>query len=236
MGMSGTLKRGGMEGEKIPKGYRAGQLSNYTPEQQQLFSENMSHLGPDSYLSKLAMGDQSFFNEMESPALRQFSGIQGGMASRFSGQGDFGGRHGSGFQNEMTAASSNFAQDLQSKRQGLQRQAIQDLMGYSNQLLNQRPYERFLNKKQQDQGFNWGGALGGLAGGTAGFFAGGPMGAMTGAGMGYNMGSGLSGYDSGGSSGGFQSSQGWKPSWNGQGGDSGYDFRNEMASGAGYYY
>ncbi len=98
-------------------------------------------------------------------------------------------------------------------------------MGLGNQLLNQRPYERFMEKKQQDQGVNWGGLGGAALGGAAGFFAGGPMGAMTGAGMGYNMGSGMSGYDAGGS-GGFQSSSGWSPSWDGQGSSplaSGYD-------------
>ena len=207
---------GPMGGNKIPKGYRHGQLYQYTPEQTQLSQRMHQNIGPDSYLSRLAGGDQSLFNEMEAPAMRQFSELQGGLASRFSGMGA-GARHSSGFQNTMNSAASNFAQDLQSKRQALQRQAIEDLHGMSMDLLGERPYEQFLVKKQQDQGFNWGGLAGAGLGGVGGFFLGGPAGAMSGAGMGYNVGSGLSGYDSGGTSGGWQATEGWVPSWSGKG-------------------
>ena len=133
-------------GNKIPKGYQQGQLQQFTPEMMQLFSRMFGHVGEGSYLDRLASGDESLFAEMEAPALRQFSGVQGNIASRFSGMGQ-GARHSSGFQNTMNSASSDFAQDLQSKRQGLQRQAIMDLSGLSNSLLNQRPYEQFLSKK-----------------------------------------------------------------------------------------
>ncbi|HUD02344.1 MAG TPA: hypothetical protein VMR37_08435 [Rhabdochlamydiaceae bacterium] len=143
-GMSGT------QGNKIPKGYSQGQMSNFTPEMMQLFQQLMGNLGPDSYTARLAGGDQSLFDEMERPALQQFSGIQGNMASKYSGggggRGALGSRNSSGFQNDMSQASSNFAQDLQSKRQGLQRQAISDLQGMGNQLLGQRPFENFLKK------------------------------------------------------------------------------------------
>jgi hypothetical protein len=141
---------GGMQGNKIPKGYSQGQMSNFTPEMMQLFQQLMGNLGPDSYTSRLAGGDQSLFDEMERPALQQFSGIQGNLASKYSGggggRGALGSRKSSGFQNDMSQASSNFAQDLQSKRQGLQRQAISDLQGMGNQLLGQRPYENYLTK------------------------------------------------------------------------------------------
>ncbi len=159
---TGTLKRGGMQGDYIPKGTRAAQLQNYTPEQMQLFKQAFSHVGPDSYLSKLAGGDQGMFEEMEAPAKRQFSGLQGGMASKFSGMGGTGARKSSGFQNEMTAANSNFAQDLQSRRQGLQQQAIHELMGLSHSLLNERPYEREIYKKDQQKPW-WQGALGAIS-------------------------------------------------------------------------
>lgn len=137
----------GKTGNKIPSGYKSGQLQQFTPEQMELFKQMFSHVGPDSYLSKLAGGDKSFFDEMEAPAMRQFQGLQGQLASRFSGMG-MGGRRSSGFQNEMTAAGSNFAEQLQAQRQGLQRQAIMDLMGISSNLLGQRPYETFLTEKQ----------------------------------------------------------------------------------------
>ena len=121
----------------MPAGFR--KLKNYTPEQQQLFSNSFANVGQGSYLSRLAGGDQSLFGEMEAPAHRQFNELQGNIASRFSGLG-MGSRRGSGFQNSMSQASSNFAQDLQSRRQELQRNALQDLTSMSHQLLNQRPY------------------------------------------------------------------------------------------------
>ena len=115
----------GKMGNIKPKGYSFGQIQQFDPQQQQLYSQLFSHLGPESYLSRLAGGDQSQFAEMEEPALRQFNELQGGLASRFSGMG-MGARKSSGFQNTSTAAASNFAQDLQSRRQELQRQAISD--------------------------------------------------------------------------------------------------------------
>lgn len=176
--------------EKIPKGYKTGALQQFTPEQLQLFQQMFGHLGPDSYLSRLAGGDESFFDEMEAPALRQFQGLQGNMASRFSGFGgekSLGARRSSGFQNEMSAASSNLAQDLQSRRQGLQRQAIRDLMGLSENLLGQRPYERFMIEKQQKPNRNWGSLIGAGIGGAVGL-AGGPFGAAFGSQVGHQIG------------------------------------------------
>lgn len=145
-------------GNKVPSGYKSGRLQNFTPEQMELFKSLFGHLGEGSYLSRLAGGDESLFEEMEAPALRQFSGLQGNLASRFSGMG-MGARKSSGFQNTSNQAASDFAQDLQSKRQGLQRQALQDLMGMSGSLLGQRPYEQFLTPKS-----SWLDSLGGLGG------------------------------------------------------------------------
>jgi hypothetical protein len=127
---------------KVP-GYDSAQVQQFTPEQMQLFQSIFSHLQPGSYTSRLAGGDQSLFGEMEAPAMRQFAGLQGDLASRFSGMG-MGARRSSGFQNTANQASADFAQGLQSRRQELQRQAIQDLVGMSGQLLGQRPSENFL--------------------------------------------------------------------------------------------
>jgi hypothetical protein len=146
---------------KAKGGYRPGQMQQFTPEQLQLFGDMFSHLGPNSFLSKLASGDQSQFEALEKPALRQFGELQGGLASRFSGMGA---RRSSGFQNTLNQASSDFAQQLQSQRLGLQRNAIQDLMGLSNQLLQQRPYENFLVKQDPS---GWQQFLSGLVGGAA---------------------------------------------------------------------
>jgi len=125
------------------EGYK--RISNFSPEQMDLFRQLFGHLSPDSYTSRLAESDEGLFEEMEAPALRQFAGLQGNIASRFSGMGT-GGRHSSGFQNTLTSASSNFAQDLQSQRQGLQRQAIKDLFGMGSELLGQQPYS-YLQKQ-----------------------------------------------------------------------------------------
>ena len=136
----------GKAGNKIPKGYEMSQYDQYTPEQHDLQRQGFQSVGPDSFLSKLAGGDQSLFGQLEAPALQQHSSQQGNLASRFSGMG-MSGRHSSGFQNEATSASSNFAQQLQSQRMGLQRNAITDLHAMSQQLLGNRPYETQLNQK-----------------------------------------------------------------------------------------
>lgn len=155
IGMAGPT---GKQGNKIPSGYKAGQLQQFTPQQMQLFGQLFSNVSPDSFTGRLAGGDEEMFNQLEAPALKQFGALQGNIASRFSGQG-MGARRSSGFQNSMGQAGSDFAQQLQSNRIGLQRQAIQDLMGMSNSLLNQRPYENFLVEKQQKIPF-WKQALG----------------------------------------------------------------------------
>jgi hypothetical protein len=171
----------------IPKGYKRGQLAQFSPEQMQLFQSLFGNLGPESFLSKLAGGDQSQFEELEAPALRQFNALQGNISSRFSGAG-MGARKSSGFQNTLSQASSDFAQQLQSQRLGLQRQAISDLLGLSNQLLGQRPHKQFLVEKQKRSG-GLGGLIGAGVGGVGGFFAGGPGGALTGAQLGQQLGS-----------------------------------------------
>lgn len=139
--------------EKRPHGFSKYAVNNYTPEQQKLYRDSFQHLSPDSYTGRLAAGDESLFAEQEAPALKQFSGIQGGIGSRFSQMGT-GATRSSGFKNEQNQAASDFAQQLQANRQGLQRQAVMDLMGMSNQLLNQRPQERgFVEKPHKE---TWG--------------------------------------------------------------------------------
>lgn len=145
-GATGSASGQGMTGNVIPKGYRMGQIQQFTPEQMQLFGQLFGNLGPNSFLSRLAGGDEKMFEQLEAPAMRQFQGLQGQLASRFSGMGT-GARRSSGFQNTTNQAASDFAQQLQSNRLGLQNQAIQDLFGLSNQLLSQRPNEQFLMKK-----------------------------------------------------------------------------------------
>jgi|TARA_R110000822_G_scaffold125342_14_gene260059 hypothetical protein len=152
-GMNPTTANTGMMKEKIPSGYKKGAMNNFTPEQMNLFQQMFGQVGPESYLSKLAGGDQETFDQMEAPALRQFSGIQGNLASRFSGMGGLGARRSSGFQNTMNSAASNFAQELQANRQNLMGNARKELFDMSNSLLSQRPQENFMIKKQNQEPF-----------------------------------------------------------------------------------
>jgi hypothetical protein len=183
---------GGGMGNKIPKGFGVARLQQYTPEQMQLFQQLFSNLGPDSYLHKLIGGDESYFDQLEAPALRQFGQLQGNIASRFSGMGDVGGRRSSGFGHALNSASSNFLQDLQSNRQALQRQALMDLFGLSEGLLSQRPYDKFLVDQSGNPSFSQrlgATGAGAVSGGATGFGLGGPkgaiLGALLGAGKGY---------------------------------------------------
>jgi len=181
-GNTRATSTGKWAGDKIPSGYKAGQIQQFTPQQLELFQQLFGQVGPESYLSKLAGGDESTFQQMEAPAMRQFAGLQGNIASRFSGMG-MGGRRSSGFQNTLSQAGSDFAQDLQSKRQGLQRQAIMDLMGLSESLLGQRPYQRTLTQKPESPWAGIAGKLGGAIPGLITSWAGGgsPSSAIEGA-------------------------------------------------------
>jgi hypothetical protein len=127
-GMNSTGRAPSLNVGKAQGGYKPAQMQQFTPDQMQLFQQMFGQVSPDSYLSKLAGGDESMFNQIEAPAMRQFQGLQGNIASRFSGMGSGGARRSSGFQNTMNQASSDFASDLQSQRMGLQRNAIKDLM------------------------------------------------------------------------------------------------------------
>lgn len=185
-GYSGNLPLGAFTSqEKIPQGYKKGQMQRFTPEQMALFQSLFSHLDPGSYTGRLAAGDEDIFNEIEAPAMRQFQALQGQTGSRFSGSG-MGAQKGSGFQNTMNQQTIDFASDLASKRQQLQRQALQDLMGMSGNLLQQQPYEQFLEKKKDKSSF-WKSLLAGgsgLAGAGIGAMLGGPAGASIGGSLG----------------------------------------------------
>lgn len=176
--MTGNKLAGPYQGQKIGSGYKQGQLTNFTPEQMDLFQSLFSQVSPDSNTGRLANGDQSIFDQMEQPALKQFNELQGGLASRFSGSGGGNGpmssRRSSGFQNVSNQAATDFASQLQGNRQNLQRQAIQDLMSMSQTLLNQKPYENFKIAPEQKKSFldQIMGLFGNMAGGAASGFAG----------------------------------------------------------------
>lgn len=175
-------------------GYKQVSLGTLNPEQQGLFSQLMGGLQPGlgeglSQLGKMAAGDQSQFQQMEAPAMRQFAGLQGSLASKFSGMGS-GGRRSSGFQNTMGEAGAGLAESLASRRMDFQRDAIQQLLGLSKDLLSRDTFDTFL-MPQQNKIPLWRKLLAGgssALGGGAGFLLGGPGGAALGSQIGSSLG------------------------------------------------
>lgn len=134
-------------------GYRQISTPTLSPAQMSLFQQIMGGSSEGigaglGNLSGMAKGDQSQFAGLEAPALRQFSQLQGNTASRFSGMGS-GARKSSGFQNEMSGASTDLAERLQGQRMGLQQNAISQLLGIGQQLLGTQLHENsFIPKKK----------------------------------------------------------------------------------------
>lgn len=134
-------------------GYKQFQTGRLDSDQQNLFKMLMggSQEGLSaglSHLTGLAKGDPSQFEQMEAPALREFAGRQGNIASRFSGMGS-GGRRSSGFKSTMNEASMDLAERLQSNRLNMQNDAIRQLMGLGDSLLNRQTFETSLIPKKQ---------------------------------------------------------------------------------------
>lgn len=179
----------------VPKGFSKAQLSQYTPEQMSLFKRMFSDVDQDSYLSKLAGGDESYFNEIEAPAWRQFQEAQGQLGSRYSqlAPGALSAQNGSGFQNAAGQLGSDFASNLASKRRELQRQAIFDLQGLGTSLLGQRPADRALIERGQGkQKTGWGSIIGSVGGAAlGGFVTKSPAGAAVGSQVGGAFGGGF---------------------------------------------
>lgn len=188
--MAGRSSLGPYSGQKLAGGFKQGQLTNFTPEQMQLFQSLFSQVGPESYTAKLARGDQGLFEEMEAPAHRQFEGALGSIANRFSnpGQGALSARRSGGFNRYTSQAASDFAQDLQSRRQALQRQAIADLLGMSRDLLHEQPYGNYAYGGPQPQKKSFLEQILGPLGAGVGTFFGGPAGGAALGGLGSALG------------------------------------------------
>ena len=159
----------GSASPETPSGYNLKQMPNFNPQQMQLFKmllgQTQGGLGGGGldWLSKLASGDESIFEQTEAPMHNAFNAKLGDIGSRFANMGAVGS---SAFQNATSGAASQFAQELGANRVNLQKDALERLLGLSQNLLSQRPHENIL--QQKDQGFDWGGLLGGLAGSFGG--------------------------------------------------------------------
>lgn len=176
--MGGVGPTGGTQKVK-GTGYRALNTQQFTPDQMQLFKQMFGNVSPESFTSKIAQGDEGAFQQAEAPGWRALGEAQGMLGSRYSqfrefGPGAMSAQKGSSFQNAQNSLNQNFAESLQSRRMGLQNQAIQDLMGMSHHLLGERPYQTdFFQEPEKKDSFlkqlalSLGGGLG-SAGSTLG--------------------------------------------------------------------
>lgn len=149
---------GGAAGSQNISGYNLKSVQNFTPQMMNLFQSLLSGAqggaGGLNYLSKLASGDESAFEQMEAPAYAGFNKTLGQLGSRFS---QYGAQDSSAFQNATAGAGQDLAMNLQGQRSKMQTDAISQLLGFSNQLLGQKPYENVL---QKDGGIDFGDLLG----------------------------------------------------------------------------
>lgn len=154
-----------------PSGSEIVQVPKYSPERMQQIEQLRGSIEPGAlkgadFLSKIAGGDQSMFEQMEAPAMRQFEQLQGKTASRFSGLG-MGSRRSSGFENTMSGHATDLAERLQGKRMGFQQNAIKQLMELYGNMMKDDPYQMYF--QDEDEGDPWGGAMSGaISGATIG--------------------------------------------------------------------
>lgn len=161
-GYSGLKSNFGPAGAKNFKGNIAGhkyaQLPTMSPEQLNFFQALLSQAQPGTsqgidFLSKLSGGDQSQFEQLESPYYSALDRAGAQLGSRFSGLG-MGGQQSSGFQNALAGQAKDLSELLGSQRMQLQQNAIRELLGLSQSLLGTPTFQNFLTPpKQKSPGF-----------------------------------------------------------------------------------
>lgn len=143
-------------------GYKVRNAPNFTPEQMNLFSQLLGGaqqgIGQGlGSLSNLASGSEEGFDQLEAPSYSAFDKLLGQIGTRFAGMGAIGS---SAFQNATSGAAQSLAENLGSQRMGLQQDAVDRLLSLANQLLGQRPYDTFLEKKGPSRSAQFGNILG----------------------------------------------------------------------------
>lgn len=132
-------------------GYKIRNVPNYTPEQMQLFAKLLGSAqgglegGGLDFLSQLAGGDESAFQQAEQPFYSAFQKGLGEIGSRFAGLGAVGS---SAFQNATSGAAKELGEDVGAQRLGLQQSAIERLLELSENLLGKKPYQTYLEQKR----------------------------------------------------------------------------------------
>lgn len=150
-----TSPSGGAAGSQSISGHKLKSIPNFTPQQMQLFQSLLGGVSGGAnkglgFLSQLAGGEEGAFEQQEAPAYAAFNKTLGQLGSRFS---QFGAQDSSAFQNAVSGAGKDLAMDLQGQRSQTQMDAISKLLGFSNNLLGQKPYENVL---QKDDGIDFG--------------------------------------------------------------------------------
>lgn len=173
IGNSGPM--GGNYNFKTPKGYSSYSQQTMDPQALQFRNQLMGAVQPGAikgadFLSRMAGGDQSMFEEMEAPAWNDYEQGMGAMGTRFSNMG-MGAQNSSGFKQAMGGMAGQFAQNLHSQRMSFQQQAIKDLMGMSGELMGMKTMDSGLVKKPPsgwEQFLSMISGMSGQAGGIAG--------------------------------------------------------------------
>ncbi len=153
-----NVPSGGSAGSQNISGHELKSIPNFTPQMMQLFQSLLGGVGGGAskglqHLSGLAGGDEAAFEKQEAPAYAAFNKTLGQIGSRFS---QFGAQDSSAFQNAVSGAGGELAQNLQGQRSQTQSDAINKLLGFSSQLLNQKPYENVLQKDKDGSQFDFG--------------------------------------------------------------------------------
>lgn len=136
---------------KTPKGYSPYSQQTMDPQALGFRNQLMGALQPGAmgganFLSKLAGGDESMFQQMEAPAWNALESGMGMAGTRYSNMG-MGAQNSSGFKQAMGGIAGQFGQQLASQRMSLQQQAIRDLFGMSSELMGMKTMESGLVKK-----------------------------------------------------------------------------------------
>ncbi len=152
----GMLPRGptGRSSGASGTGMKEVQTSVMTPQKHAFYNALMGGTqqgiaGGLGHLSDVAGGgSEAMHSQIEAPAMSQFGSMMGQLGSRFSGMGT-GARKSSGFQQATGGAATDLAERLASQRQGLQQNAISQLMDLSRTLLSTPEFETSLIAKKQ---------------------------------------------------------------------------------------
>lgn len=136
---------------KVPKGYSQFSLPTMGQDQKGIYDLLRNQFmgnAPDIFnqLGGLAKGQSQFFEGLEAPAMRQFQEqIAPGIANRYVGSGIKGS---SGINNSLASAGQGLTENLHSQRMGIHMNAISQLLGLGDLLLQTPTMQGGLTQKK----------------------------------------------------------------------------------------